>query len=113
MAYNLNVPSIVVIKEKGIQESLPDSFSLISCNQKNCFIEMIKKAEDDNGWILRMYENQNHRVEAKISASWNILSAKECDLLENDLNILAIKNNEFEVWFEPYEIKTFRINFKK
>jgi alpha-mannosidase len=52
-------------------------------------------------------------VEAKISASWNILSAKECDLLENDLNTLAIKNNEFEVWFEPYEIKTFRINFKK
>lgn len=113
MAYNLNVPSIVVMKEKGIQEYLPDNFSLISCNQKNCFIEMIKKAEDGNGWILRMYENQNHRVEAKISASCSILSVKECDLLENDLNTLAIRNNEFEVWFEPYEIKTFRVNFKK
>ncbi len=111
MAYNLNVPCISIFQEKNIAGNQPEEFSLVSCSHKNCFIETMKKAEDGIGWILRMYENQNTRVKAEITFGSEVKSVTECDLMENGVKPYRCDHKKFQVWFEPYEIKTFRIEW--
>ena len=35
---------------------------MVSVDQPDCFVEMMKKAENGNGYILRIYENRNTRT---------------------------------------------------
>ncbi len=49
-----------------------ESWSMISVENKNSFMEMIKTAENGDGYILRIYENQNTRtiISCLLCLSW-------------------------------------------
>lgn len=124
MAYNLNVPTWVILKEDSnknldgdinldLEETVDceKKYSFISCDKKNCFLEVMKKAEDGNGYILRMYENENRMTKATIRLGFKQIQVFECDLLENNLKEVSCDNSEFTDLFNPYEIKTYRIIF--
>ena len=110
MAYNLNVPMPVkrIGKQKGCGEEY-DSF--LHCDKESCFIEVIKKAEDGDGVIVRMYENKNNRVRAHITSGRALAHVYECNLLEEKEAELTVCGTTFETVFKPYEIKTFRLIF--
>lgn len=111
MAYNLNVPlKAAVCQQPGGTASR--EFSMVSPSCNNCFVEMIKQAEDGNGTILRVYENKNSRVRAGIRLGFTPAEIQECDLLENNLAAVEHQGDEFSFLLKPYEIKTFRIVFK-
>ena len=111
MAYNLNVPVITIIQEEteGQKKIVPSSF--IQCNKENCFIEVIKQAEDGQGLIVRMYENKNNRENATIKIGIPIKQVFECDLLERKEREIEVQEQQFEATFKPYEIKTFYLMF--
>lgn len=111
MAYNLNVP--MPAKRTGRQEGSTREYeSFLRCSQDSCFVEVIKKAEDGNGVIVRMYENKNNRVRAQIQTAYPIAHVYECNLLEENEEELTAGKNCFETVFKPYEIKTFRLIFE-
>ena len=111
MAYNLNVPMLA--KRTGRQEGYGGEYeSFLKCSQESCFVEVIKKAEDGNGVIVRMYENKNNRVRAQIQTAYPIAHVYECNLLEENEEELTAGKNCFETVFKPYEIKTFRLIFE-
>ena len=111
MAYNLNVP--ILAKRTGRQEGCGGEYeSFLKCSQESCFVEVIKKAEDGNGVIVRMYENKNNRVRAQIQTAYPIAHVYECNLLEENEEELTAGKNCFETVFKPYEIKTFRLIFE-
>lgn len=111
MAYNLNVP--LLAKRTGRQEGCGGEYeSFLKCSQESCFVEVIKKAEDGNGVIVRMYENKNNRVRAQIQTAYPIAHVYECNLLEENEEELTAGKNCFETVFKPYEIKTFRLIFE-
>lgn len=110
MAYNLNVPLKTTLCHQA-QGAAPREFSMASPSCSNCFIEMMKDAEDGNGTILRVYENKNSRVKASIRLGFAPRAVYECDLLENNLSKAEHRENEIDFLLKPYEIKTFRIRF--
>lgn len=111
MAYNLNVPMLA--KRTGRQEGCGGEYeSFLKCSQESCFVEVIKKAEDGNGVIVRMYEDKNNRVRAQIQTAYPIAHVYECNLLEENEEELTAGKNCFETVFKPYEIKTFRLIFE-
>lgn len=111
MAYNLNVPMLA--KRTGRQEGCGGEYeSFLKCSQESCFVEVIKKAEDGKGVIVRMYENKNNRVRAQIQTAYPIAHVYECNLLEENEEELTAGKNCFETVFKPYEIKTFRLIFE-
>jgi alpha-mannosidase len=73
----------------------------------------VKKAEDSDKIILRLYEFKNTRSRVSIKFGMEIEMAYECDMMENI--IYTCENTDDSISFEimPYEIKTFMINFKK
>jgi alpha-mannosidase len=107
-SYNLNIPlySQFAGKSKG---KLNKEMSLISSNEENVLVEVIKLSEDGKGYIARIYECFNKRTKAKISFSFSIEEAFECDLIENIKRKLICNNNEMVLEFKPFEIKTILI----
>ena len=110
-AYNLNVPMVSVLQNENTPAYRLKNNSLISCDKTNCFIEVVKKAEDGNGLIVRMYENKNSQVKARITASKALKEAYECNLLEENITRISVYNDTLETVFKPYEIKTLRLIF--
>ena len=109
-AYKLNVPLMVSCEEGSLSEKKEVEMSFAKVDAKNVIIETIKKAEDGNGSILRVYEYENKRTKAKISLNCNFNKVAECNLLEDDICNIKEEGNEFEFTINPFEIKTFRIN---
>jgi alpha-mannosidase len=71
--------------------SLPASASFLSVDRENIIVSVIKKAEDGDGLILRIYETAGYDTQAKIH--------------------LPFLHRAFQVDFKPCEIKTFLIPF--
>lgn len=111
MAYNLNVPMYAAAgnTHKGI---LPDSMSLISIDKENCIIEAVKKAEQGDGVIVRLYEYMNRRESVEVKTVREISKVCECDLTENSIETVEHHGNSFKFTIKPYEIKTYMIDFK-
>ena len=88
------------------QGTLPSEYSFISCDNDDIIIETVKKAEDSDGTVIRMYASKNKRAKATIKAGFEIKESYLCDMMENIINKLEIKNNQLHFSFKPYEIIT-------
>ena len=75
-AYFLNQPAYAVGRGRP-----GDAFSLLSVNVRNVIVETVKRAEDGNGVIVRMYESENARTQATLSWSRPFSRVEECNLL--------------------------------
>lgn len=76
--------------------------SIIKSDTPNIVIDTIKKAENSNGVIVRLYESIGKTCKAKIKTSFNYNNTYEVDLLENIIKPIKID----ELDFSPFEIKT-------
>jgi alpha-mannosidase len=104
MAYDLNSPLVsALLPYAGTGEA----WSMVSVDQPGCFVEMMKKAEDGNGYILRIYENRNTRTPMTVTLGFEAYRAEECDLLERPLKLLETDGHTFKDFILPYEIKTY------
>lgn len=110
-AYSLNTELFAKVEEAH-QGELNSNFSIVNVDKENVMIEVIKKAEDSDDLIIRLYEYHNRRTTAKLTFFKELQSAIECNLMEKDLEKINFKGNEFEFEIKPYEIKTFKVKFK-
>ncbi len=109
-AYALNQP-LEALEIDGQAGTLPDAFSLVSCDQKNVIVETVKKAEDSNDMIVRMYEAFDSRCKANITVPAGFTKAYLCGLMENELEELPLVNNTVTIPVKNFEIIT--LKFKK
>ncbi|MGL5295708.1 MAG: alpha-mannosidase [Culicoidibacterales bacterium] len=113
LAEMLNVPcqtQVLAAKQDG---TLPQVFSLLSVDQSNILIEVIKKAEADDSIIVRMYENSNKQTTTLLTSGYEIVEAYETDMLEQNEARLCAEASQVALTFKPFEIKTIRIQLKK
>lgn len=106
-AYALNQPLTVaqVCANKG---ALADEFSLVSCDKANVIVETVKKAEDDDGMIVRMYDAFNRRANATVTVAEGFKKAYLCDLMENQIEELEFSDNKVTVPVSNFEIITLK-----
>lgn len=108
MAYVLNNPLFARYEDRH-SGKLADSFSLVKENKENVIIEVVKKAEDSDDMIVRLYEYFNRRSKVKLTFGAAISDVRECDLMEKDLCSIGNEEREFEFDIKPFEIKTFKL----
>jgi len=107
MAYNLNVPLETQIFD-GVNGYLPATLEFLKTNKKNCFIEVLKQAENGKGFIIRAYENSGCRCKVEFTLAASILQITECNLLEEHIREVETEGKSFIDIFNPFEIKTYR-----
>jgi alpha-mannosidase len=84
-------------------------YSLLSVDQPNVVIETIKRAEDGQGLIVRLYESQRSRRRVTLKSAFPIARAWSTDLLENPQRELAVSANQVKFDIKPFQIITLRL----
>ena len=115
-AYCLNQPALAV---RGGQAG--SAYSLADTSHANVMLETIKRAEDGDGWIVRLYETDNARTDAALYWARPVQSVEECNCVEEKVaaaRVLPVRDDPFHqaqipLTIKPYEIKTFRIREKE
>lgn len=109
--YCMNRPLKVKKLAANANGTLPQSFSLVSADKKNIVIETVKKAEDNSGMIIRLYEAENKRGKVTLRFGLPIATAYVCDMLENTEREIAVCDNAISLDFSNFEIITLKIPF--
>ena len=108
MAYDLNKPMTAVTL--GAQEGkLADSYSLVSVSAPNVILETVKKAEDSDAMILRMYEAYNKKVNTTVTLGFAPKRVTLVDLMENEIEEIPVAGNNFKLPVKPFEIVTVKV----
>lgn len=104
--FNFAAPVAAISAQPGV---LPGVMSMIRLNAPNVVIETIKKAEDSDGIVLRLYEAENKHTVCTLTSAYPLASATETNLLEVPEQPLAVSGCSVELVMKPFEIKTILI----
>lgn len=108
--YDLNDPLLAVTapRTKG---PLPTADAFATVDAENVIIDTIKRAEDSDALIVRLYEAYGQRGDAALTFARRPKKITECDLMEeNDIKV-AFKGNTIRLKILPFEIRTFKVVF--
>ncbi len=107
-SYALNQP--LYQKNIGKQTGeMPATYSFVSADKPNAVITAVKKAESGDGMIVRMYDSFDCRTTVTLSVPKTMKKAYLCDLMENELGELALKNGKIRVPMSNFEIVTIKL----
>ncbi len=84
--------------------------SFISVDSPNLVIDTIKKAEDSDDLIVRLYEAHGASGRAQLSSSLGFAKAARVNLLEEPLKALAVRKGALTFDYRPFEIITFSLS---
>lgn len=104
-AYSLNAPTRVVeLKPSpGAKGELP---KLVAVDSRSVVIESVKKAEDTNRIMVRLYECHNTRGTTVLTCARPIKRAYLADLSEKVLGELEVQDGLVPIEYKPFEIVT-------
>jgi alpha-mannosidase len=108
-AYALNDPVIFFNAKGRMQQEetgVQTTTSLVSIDHPNIVIETIKRAEDGNGIIVRLYESQRQRCEFRLTTAFPISQAWKTNLLEENQSEIPVSGKELIYPIKPYQILT-------
>jgi alpha-mannosidase len=92
--------------------SLPLEHSYLSVSPQNVLLTAVKKAEDDNGLILRVYEWAGKESEVVFNVPPGATGATETNLMEKPLgSALPVTGSEVKVAIHPFEILSIRVDY--
>ena len=107
-AYLLNNP-MQAYCANGQRNGLPRRMSLVDHDHRNIMIESVKKAEDNDDTIIRLYEFENRRTDVQLRLPQKASKIWLCNMLEEKEQLLAESTDTFTVSAEPFGILTIRV----
>lgn len=110
--YELNIP-LVVVEGYSEADRQISPVQLIAIGHASVMLEAVKKAEDSDHLIFRLYETSGTRALSMISFGLDCLTIEECDLMERPIQLLSELNSEIKLEFAPFEIKSLRVKVSK
>jgi alpha-mannosidase len=111
-AYALNDSLMAQLVPANTQGDLPTAYAWAKVDTNHVVLETVKKAEDENAWIVRVYECKQYRSNAvTITFGQSITKAVECNLLEEDEAPVSYQGHQLAFAVRPFDIKTFKIWF--
>ena len=108
LAYTLNNP-LMAVKTEG-KGNLPATFSMVTADKANVFTDIVKKAEDSDATIVRLYDAYNMTSKPTLSFGFNVTKAEICDLLENPIAEVPVVDNTVTLTVKPFEIVTLKLS---
>lgn len=108
--WDVTNPPVGVWMEGPTGGRLPAEDSFCEVDAENIVVLSLKRAEDEDGIIVRVMETEGKDTSAEISIPWlDFSSAVETDLVENDAGSLPSGNHAVRLQIGPYAMKTLRL----
>jgi alpha-mannosidase len=109
--YNYPLTAVVTTAHPG---ALPASHSFASVAPENVVLTAVKKAEDANGLIFRIYEWAGKETTAEFHVPPGATGATVTNLMETPEGApLAVTGDVVKAPIHPYEILTIRVDYPK
>ena len=118
-AYGLNDPLIVqpflapTAGSHPPQEQVAawqgDALGFLSVDAPHVVVETIKRAEDGQGMIVRLYESQRKRGRFTLTTTFPLAGAWRTNLLEENQERLDVTGRSLALEIAPYQIVTLRL----
>ena len=107
-AYALNYPLLSRFVEAGTGAcTLPTTYALATVDDQGLIIETVKKAEDSDAIVIRLYEAMNTRGAATLTLGFEIAEAFAVNMVEENPSSIDHTRNSITFEYRPFEIKTF------
>jgi alpha-mannosidase len=107
--YNYPLTAVVTTAHPG---ALPPSHSFASVSPENVVLTAVKKAEDANGLIFRVYEWAGKETTAEFHVPPGATSATVTNLMETPEGApLTVTGDVVKAPIHPYEILTIRVDY--
>jgi alpha-mannosidase len=81
-----------------------------SADDANLVLDTIKKAEDSDAVVLRLYECHGARGRARLNIGWPTKRAILCNLLEDEGKTLKVNDGSIEIEYGPYQIVSVKVS---
>ncbi len=88
---------------------LPARYSFVSADKPNIVFTAVKQAEDRNGVILRFHDAYNRRERVTLTLPAGFTRAYLCDLMENELESLEIRDGRITLPVGNFEVVTVKL----
>ena len=114
-AMSLVYPVLSQVAGANAGGSLPAEYSFIKLDSPDAVITAIKRAEDDNDLIVRLYESSGMALKTGLSTPWTVQSAKAVNFMEDVLQagpVMPVNRNAAELNLRPWEIRTIKMELK-
>lgn len=108
-ALAFNILPVAFYNKDAVEGSIDAGFSIARTSKKNVIIDAIKKAQDGNGCIIRVVEEEQNRGKCRLDLGFGFSKVIECNMIEEDKAEIECDENGFEFNIKPFEVKTFRV----
>jgi alpha-mannosidase len=109
--YEFNYP-LTAMQVESHTGKLPAVHSYVSVSSPNVILTAMKKAEDSNALILRMYEAAGVEEQVKVTLPAGARRAVLTNLMENeDGASVPLSDRTAELSIDPYEILTLKVEY--
>ena len=114
--HDLNRPLLVVATDGDAAAGAAwhDERSFITCDAPSLRLASLKRAEDGDDLVLRLYDAHGARGTARLAFDLPIVGARACDLLEEPLasHETRVEGGRLDVPFTPYGVTTWRLRLE-
>jgi alpha-mannosidase len=106
--YRFNAPLLV----QGTHAA-PVEVSYFGVSAPNVIIDTIKKAEDSDALIVRLYESHGKRAALRLTSPLPVKAAARCNLLEDEEGTLTWADGGVDLNIMPFQIVTLKLTIGK
>jgi len=99
----------VIAPQKGTAPAKP--WSALSVDKDNVLLTTLKKAEDGQGWIIRLYETNQDPLTV-VALSLNFIKPKKaytCMISEENMVEIPVVGNVIKLNLKPNELASIRV----
>lgn len=108
MDFNTQLIPIFSETHKGSQPAIHSFFKI---DAKNVILSALKKVEDSDNWIIRLYEIYGMKSSVKLTFPRILKAVYESDMMEWNFNQIRHYEKTLDFVINPYEIKTLSVEF--
>jgi alpha-mannosidase len=90
---------------------MPPVRAFASVDADNVIIDWVKKCEDSDAILVRMYEAHGQRGPVKVTFARKPSRVSECDLMEENETAVRAAGASVTLYMTPFELRTLKVRF--
>lgn len=110
VASALNQPKFAVLATK--HGGKPGVSSMARSSNGSLPVKAVKKAQDGDGIIVRLYEQSGAGAQTEVEFPFEIMSAHECNGIEEEIGEASFAGRKLSVKAGAYQLKTYKVVLK-